>query len=48
MATDIYDMNIDGTQVRRLTNELGYDGGPRTRKTAVGSWRASRPKTPTK
>jgi Tol biopolymer transport system component len=25
---DIYTMNADGTDVRRLTNELGYDGGP--------------------
>ncbi len=25
---DIYTMNADGTEVRRLTNTLGYDGGP--------------------
>ncbi|MEM6688288.1 MAG: hypothetical protein AAF664_02600 [Planctomycetota bacterium] len=25
---DIYIMNADGTNVRRLTNVLGYDGGP--------------------
>ncbi len=25
---DIYTMNADGTNVRRLTNTLGYDGGP--------------------
>jgi Tol biopolymer transport system component len=25
---DIYTMNIDGSNVRRLTNTLGYDGGP--------------------
>jgi len=25
---DIYTMNADGTGVRRLTNTLGYDGGP--------------------
>ena len=25
---DIYTMNSDGTDVRRLTNTLGYDGGP--------------------
>jgi len=25
---DIYSMNVDGTDVRRLTNTLGYDGGP--------------------
>src|SRR6266704_704967 len=25
---DIYTMNVDGTKVRRLTNTLGYDGGP--------------------
>ncbi|HVS75120.1 MAG TPA: hypothetical protein VHE23_06805 [Candidatus Acidoferrales bacterium] len=25
---DIYSMNADGTGVRRLTNTLGYDGGP--------------------
>jgi Tol biopolymer transport system component len=25
---DIYRMNLDGTGLQRLTNELGYDGGP--------------------
>ena len=25
---DIYSMNSDGTDVRRLTDKLGYDGGP--------------------
>jgi TolB protein len=25
---DIYTMRIDGTHVRQLTHELGYDGGP--------------------
>ena len=25
---DIYTMNADGNNVKRLTNELGYDGGP--------------------
>ena len=25
---DIYTMDIDGKNVRRLTNEVGYDGGP--------------------
>ncbi len=25
---DIYTMKLDGTGVKRLTNELGYDGGP--------------------
>lgn len=25
---DIYTINVDGTGVRRLTNTLGYDGGP--------------------
>ncbi|MFM7840245.1 MAG: TolB family protein, partial [Nitrospira sp.] len=24
---DLYAMNLDGTHVRRLTTELGYDGG---------------------
>ena len=25
---EIYTMNVDGTDVRRLTNTIGYDGGP--------------------
>src|SRR5262249_26269293 len=25
---DIYSMKVDGTDVKRLTNTLGYDGGP--------------------
>ena len=25
---DIYTMDADGKNVKRLTNELGYDGGP--------------------
>ncbi|MFN2514405.1 MAG: TolB family protein, partial [Pyrinomonadaceae bacterium] len=25
---DIYTMDANGSNVRRLTNELGYDGGP--------------------
>jgi len=40
-------MNIDGTQQRRLTNELGYDGGPwHSQDGQWIVWRASRPKTP--
>ena len=44
---EIYDMNIDGTQQRRLTNELGYDGGAwHSQDGQWIVWRASRPKTP--
>ena len=28
VMSEIYIMNADGTNLRRLTNELGYDGGP--------------------
>src|SRR6266850_1374054 len=44
---DIFSANIDGTQQRRLTNELGYDGGPwHSQDGQWIVWRASRPKTP--
>jgi len=44
---DIYDMNIDGTQPRRLTNELGYDGGAwHSQDGQYIVWRANRPSTP--
>ena len=39
-------MNLDGTQQRRLTNELGYDGGSwHSQDSQWIVWRASRPKT---
>jgi TolB protein len=44
---DIYTMNADGTDVRRLTNTLGYDGGPFF--SPDGKWivyRANHPSTP--
>ena len=43
---DIYTMNADGTEVRRLTDTLGYDGGPFF--SPDGNWivyRAHHPKT---
>ena len=43
---DIYTMNVDGTGVRRLTDTLGYDGGPFF--SPDGNWivyRAHHPKT---
>lgn len=43
---DIYTMNVDGTEVRRLTDTLGYDGGPFF--SPDGRWivyRAHHPKT---
>lgn len=43
---DIYTMNVDGTEVRRLTDTLGYDGGPFF--SPDGNWivyRAHHPKT---
>ena len=40
-------MNLDGTEQRRLTNELGYDGGAwHSQDGQWIVWRASRPKTP--
>src|SRR5438045_9300828 len=44
---DIYTMDADGRNVKRLTNELGYDGGPffsRDGKHIV--YRANHPQTP--
>ncbi len=44
---DIYTMNADGTDVKQLTHELGYDGGPFW--SADGKkivYRAEHPKTP--
>jgi len=44
---EIWDMNLDGSQPRQLTNELGYDGGPwHSQDGQWIVWRASRPKTP--
>jgi Tol biopolymer transport system component len=44
---EIWDMNIDGSNPRQLTNELGYDGGPwHSQDGQWIVWRASRPKTP--
>jgi len=43
---EIYTMNVDGTDVRRLTDSLGYDGGPFF--SPDGNWivyRAHHPKT---
>jgi len=31
---DIYTMNADGTNMKQLTHEVGYDGGPFSRLTA--------------
>ena len=43
---DLYTMNLDGSDVKQVTNELGYDGGawfsPDGSKLV---WRSSRPKT---
>ena len=43
---EIYTMNVDGSDVKQITNELGYDGGaffsPDSKKLV---FRASRPKT---
>jgi Tol biopolymer transport system component len=40
-------MNLDGTQTRRLTNELGYDGGAfHSQDSQWIVYRASRPQTP--
>jgi Tol biopolymer transport system component len=44
---EIYSMNTDGSDVRRLTNRVGYDGGPYFSpdgKRIV--WRANYPETP--
>jgi TolB protein len=44
---EIWDMNIDGSNPRQLTNELGYDGGPwHSQDGQWIVWRASRPKPP--
>src|SRR5262249_45373666 len=44
---ELYDMNLDGTQQRRLTSEMGYDGGGwHSQDGQWIVWRASRPKTP--
>ncbi len=44
---ELYSMKLDGTDVKRLTNAVGYDGGaffsPDSRMIV---WRANRPKTP--
>ena len=45
---ELYEMNIDGTNQRRLTNEVGYDGGGFYSQDGQWIvWRASRPKTAT-
>jgi len=44
---ELYEMNLDGSDVRQLTDELGYDGG--AFHSADGEWivwRSSRPETP--
>jgi Tol biopolymer transport system component len=44
---DLYDMNVDGSQPRRLTSELGYDGGAfHSQDSQWIVYRASRPRTP--
>lgn len=44
---DLYTCNIDGSNVKQITNQLGYDGGaffsPDSKKLV---FRASRPQTP--
>ena len=43
---DLYTMNIDGTNIRRVTDTLGYDGGAFFNSDGTKiCWRASRPKT---
>jgi len=43
---DLYTCNLDGTQVRQVTNTLGYDGGAFFSPDGEWLlWRASRPKT---
>ena len=43
---DLYTMNIDGTDVKRVTRDLGYDGGAFfSPDGSMLCWRASRPKT---
>src|SRR5262249_35917786 len=40
-------MNLDGTNQRRLTHDLGYDGGAwHSQDGQWIVWRANRPKTP--
>jgi TolB protein len=44
---EIWDMNVDGSNPRQLTNEVGYDGGPwHSQDGQWIVWRAARPKTP--
>src|SRR5947199_227010 len=44
---DIYTMNADGSSVKQLTNELGYDGGPFWSYDGQKIvYRAEHPKTP--
>lgn len=44
---EIWDMNIDGSSPRQLTNELGYDGGPwHSQDGQWIVWRAARPTAP--
>jgi TolB protein len=44
---ELWDMNLDGSNPRQLTNELGYDGGPwHSQDSQWIVWRAGRPKTP--
>ena len=43
---DLYTMNIDGTNVRRVTDALGYDGGAFFNSDGTKiCWKASHPKT---
>ena len=44
---ELYDMNLDGSNPRRLTRDLGYDGGAwHSQDGQWIVWRANRPKTP--
>jgi len=43
---DLYTMNLDGTDVRRVTNTLGYDGGAYfSPDSKMIVWRANHPRT---
>jgi Tol biopolymer transport system component len=44
---DIYSMKVDGTDIRRLTNRVGYDGGPfYSPDGKMIVWRAGYPRNP--
>jgi hypothetical protein len=42
---ELYTMNIDGSNVKQITNKLGYDGGAFFSPTELIWFSASRPKT---